>query len=66
MLARLCGGSALAVSRHLCLDFHALVELDFCHATVALRIAFFFDGIENTAELGQPLETMLVELFFRD
>ena len=58
LLAQFLSSSAFTVSCHLLFDFHALVELDFCHATVALRVAFFFDGVEYTTEFGEPLREM--------
>jgi hypothetical protein len=51
-------GSALTVRRHLRFDLHPAVELVFGDTALALRIAFFFDGIKNATELGEPLGLM--------
>lgn len=40
-------GGSFTVSCHLGFDFHAAVEFLFCHAALALRVAFFFDGVED-------------------
>lgn len=49
LLAPFVGGGAVAVRGDLGLDFHAAVEFELCDAAVAVRVAFFLDGVENTA-----------------
>lgn len=49
-------GGALAVSGHLGFNFHTAVEFMFCHAALALGVAFFFNGVEDATQFGEPLQ----------
>jgi hypothetical protein len=42
--------------RHLLLNLHALVDFSLFDATVPLRVSFFFHGVEDTTEVGKPLD----------
>lgn len=58
-LPLLLSGRAFPISRHLSLDLHSAVELMFCDALFAVRVSLFFDGVEDAAQFGEPLSSLL-------